>query len=58
MGNSGRIDPPNGKPHFVVASETPINTDMRVSSVWQWMGVVNVHFFSAQTSRQFIAIGN
>ena len=29
-GNSRRIDPPNGKPHFVMASETPINADMRV----------------------------
>jgi hypothetical protein len=29
MGNSRRIDPPNGKPHFVVASETPINADKR-----------------------------
>ena len=58
MGNSRRIDPPNGKPHFVVASETPINADMRVSSFRQRMGMVNVHFFSAPTSRQFIAIGN
>jgi len=42
----------------VVASETPINADMRVSSFRQWMGVIDVHFFSAPTSRQFSAIEN
>jgi hypothetical protein len=29
------IDSPNGKAHFVVARETPINADMRVSSFRQ-----------------------
>jgi hypothetical protein len=49
------IDTPNGKAHFVVARETPINADMRVSR--QWQSVVEVHFFSAPTSRQFSATG-
>jgi len=43
------IDTPNGKAHFVVARETPINADMGVSR--QWQSVVEVHFFSAPTSR-------
>jgi hypothetical protein len=50
------IDTPNGKAHFVVARETPINADMRVSR--QWESVVEVHFFSAPTSRQFTATGH
>ena len=43
------IDTPNGKAHFVVARETPIDADMGVSR--QWQSVVEVHFFSAPTSR-------
>jgi hypothetical protein len=54
----GQIDTPNGQPHFVVARETLVNADMRVSSFRQWTGVVDVHFFSAQTSRQFSATGH
>jgi hypothetical protein len=50
------IDTPNGKAHFVVARETPINADMRGSR--QWQSVVEVHFFSAPTSRQFSATGH
>ena len=50
------IDTPNGKAHFVVARETPIDADMRVSR--QWQSVVEVHFFSAPTSRQFSATGH
>jgi hypothetical protein len=50
------IDTPNGKAHFVVARETPINADMGVSR--QWQSVVEVHFFSAPTRRQFSATGH
>jgi hypothetical protein len=49
------IDTPNGKAHFIVARETPKNADMRVSR--QWQSVVEVHFFSTPTSRQFSATG-
>jgi hypothetical protein len=58
MGNSRRVDPPNGQPHFVVASETPVNADMRVSTFRHWMGVVDMHFFSAPTGGQISAIAN
>jgi hypothetical protein len=50
------IDTPNGKAHFVVARETPIDADMGVGR--QWQSVVEVHFFSAPTSRQFSATGH
>ena len=44
------IDTPNGKAHFVVARETPINADMRGSR--QWQSVVEVHFFSAPSTTE------
>jgi hypothetical protein len=50
------IDTPNGKAHFAVARETPINADMRLSR--QWQSMVEVHFLSAPTSRQFSATGH
>ena len=52
------IDAPHGQAHFVMARGTFINADMRVSSFRQWQSVVEVHFFSAPTSRQFSATGH